>query len=295
MKQKLLEILGCPICSGLLTYAGSYAQGRLHDGLLTCSGCEVQYQVLDQMGILIDQGLSSDEFQWEVDVSELRDFDALRAAYNAALADEVRSARSQLLQHLVDQVGNRPGHVLDIATGMGALFRRVAARLATERCNAGHLECLATDVDTSVLRGTLRKTAAEGHGAIASFVAMDACHLGLQDEVIDTVISLEGFANVPDGAGAIDQAARVLRPGGQLSFSTLLLKEDSPSIRLAAEHGHYGLMTEGRVEQALAQAGLQVSERVDFVSGKWAGCPYDLLPLEGDWFAHAVYTAGKPS
>ena len=46
MKQRLLEILGCPLCGSLLTYEGSYAEGRLQDGLLTCSGCEEQYQVL---------------------------------------------------------------------------------------------------------------------------------------------------------------------------------------------------------------------------------------------------------
>ena len=293
MKKQLLDILACPKCRGLLSYEGTYTGDRLQDGLLTCSGCDIQYQVLDQIGILVDQGLSANEFQWEVDVSELNDFDAVQSAYDEAVAADVLVARAKLLQHIIDRVSTRPGQLLDMATGMGMLFREVAAGVAAI-ASPVRPECLATDVDSSVLRGTQRKTADAGNGSVASFVSMDSCHLALQDEVIDTVISLEGFANIPDGPGAMAQAARVLRPGGLVIFSTLLLKEDSPSFQLAADHGHNGLISESRVQEALTSAGLEITERQDFVSGQWAGCPYDLLPLEGDWFAHAVFTASKP-
>jgi ubiquinone/menaquinone biosynthesis C-methylase UbiE/uncharacterized protein YbaR (Trm112 family) len=296
MKKQLLDILACPKCRSLLTYKGTYSKDRLQDGLLTCSGCEAQYQVLDQIGILVDQGLSAGEFKWEVDVSELKDFDALQADYDAAVAADVLEARAHLSQYIIDKVSTRPGQLLDMATGMGMLFRQVAARVAAtaDAGNSQPPECLATDVDTTVLRGTQRKTADSGNAAVASFVNMDSCHLALQDEVIDTVISMEGFANIPNGPGAMAQAARVLRPGGLLIFSTLLLNEDSASFQLAADHDHNGLISHRRVEEALTASGLEMDGRQDFVSGQWAGCPYDLLPLEGDWFAHAVYTATKP-
>ena len=53
MKRELLTILACPKCGGRVTYEGSYAGDRLQNGLLTCSGCGTQYQVLDQIGVSV--------------------------------------------------------------------------------------------------------------------------------------------------------------------------------------------------------------------------------------------------
>lgn len=128
-----------------------------------------------------------------------------------------------------------------------------------------------------------------------SFLVSDARHLALQDGVMGTVVSFFGFCNVSDGSTVLREAARVLRHGGLLAFSTLLLPDDSPGFRLAAENGYGELMSVDGVKAALEGAGLQLEQQKVFVSGRWPGCPYDLLPLEGDGFAYSVFIAHKPN
>lgn len=294
MKRHLLPLLACPACGEGLDFEGLTTDERLAQGVLYCRGCARQYQLLDELPILKDRELSADEWQWEVDVSEVRDFDAIRAAYDAALSDEVRAARVAIIEHILAVVSDGSGPILDVATGMGTLFRPLAARITALPRAAGLRDCLASDVDESVLRGTQRKLRQEGSAATASLLVSDAKHLALQDGVMGTVVSFGGFGNVPDGGSALREAARVLQSGGLLVFSTLLLRESSPSFRLAAEKGYGELMSAERVQTVLGAAGLQLIEQREFVSGTWPGCPYDLLPLEGDWFAHAVFTAHKP-
>lgn len=295
MKRHLLPLLACPVCGQGLDFEGLATDERLVQGVLRCGGCARQYQVLDELPILKERGLSADQWQWEVDVSNVRDFDALRSAYEAALSDEVRAAKSAIIAHILALVSEGSGPILDVATGMGTLFRPLAARLAALSRAAGTRDGLASDVDESVLRGTQRKLRQEGETAAASFLVSDARHLALQDGVMGTVVSFFGFCNVPDGSTVLREAARVLRHGGLLAFSTLLLQDDSPGFRLAAENGYGELMSVDGVKAALEGAGLQLEQQKVFVSGRWPGCPYDLLPLEGDGFAYSVFTAHKPN
>jgi len=294
MKRHLLPLLACPVCGQGLDFQGRATDERLVQGVLRCGGCARHYQVLDELPILKDRELSADEWQWEVDVSNVRDFDAIRSAYDAALSDEVRAAKSAIIEHVLALLSEGSGPILDVATGMGTLFRPLAARLAALPCVAAPRHGLASDVDESVLRGTQRKLRQEGGATAASFLVSDARHLALRDGVMETVVSFFGFCNVPNGSTVLREAARVLRRGGLLVFSTLLLQEDSPGFRLAAEKGYGELMSAHRVEAALEGAGLQLWQQKVFVSGRWPGCPYDLLPLEGDGFAHAVFTTYKP-
>ena len=293
MRRHLLSLLACPVCGARLDYEGTYSGERLLQGVLHCLGCARQYQVLDELPILKDRDLSADEWSWEVDVSDLRDFDAVRSSYGAALPQGVRIAQEEIVKNILGAVRLTPGPILDVAMGMGTLFRPLAAQLASETSATGVRDCMASDVDECVLRGTQRKLRHEAGASAASLLVSDAKHLALQDAVIRAVVSFGGFGNVPRGGTALREAARVLQSGGLLVFSALLLQEDSPSHELAAEHGYAEMMSTPGVRAAVEATGLQLIKEQEFVSGRWSHCPYDLLPLEGDWFAHAVFTACK--
>lgn len=295
MKERLLSILACPVCHEPVAFEGTTLDGRLQEGILRCQGCQRRYQVLDQMAILKERELSAHEWQWQVDVSDLEEFEALRKTYDDALPADVRAARAAIIEDVLDAIVPDSEIVLDIATGQGGLFRPLAERVTRGQRADSAADCLASDVDERVLRGTQRKVRQEDHGEAASFVVCDAKHLALQDDTVDAVVSFHGFANVPDGPAALKEASRVLRAGGLLVFSTLLLREDQPSFQMAAERGYADLLSEQRLIRALEGAGLRLGSEQVFVSGPWKECPYDLLPLAGDWFAHAVFTAHKPA
>lgn len=294
MKQQLLPILACPLCRGTLTFRGEASAERVVQGELLCCACGRTYAVRDEMPILKDRDQSAGEWQWQVDTRAPEDFERLRAAYDAALPVAVRQSRAKLVEHLLRVAEDPDGPILDVGTGMGTLFRPLAARLETRRSGDQAPACLACDVDERVLRGTQLRLRREGHDANASFCVSDAKYLAVQDGAMAAVVSLDGFANIPDGWAALREAARVLRPGGVLAFSTLLLDEASPSFQLAAELGHSELMSTDGVLAGLSAAGLQPCEQRQFASGTWPACLYDLLPREGDRFAHAVFSAHKP-
>jgi uncharacterized protein YbaR (Trm112 family) len=293
MKQHLLPLLACPVCRGGLDFEGTSTDERLLSGRLPCRVCSADYQVLDELPILKSRTLSAGEWEWEVDVSQLRDFDAIEAEYNAALPDSVLAAVSEMIEYILTAVTAGSGPILDVATGMGTLFRPLAARWNTLAAQGQPRECLASDVDESVLRGTQRKLRSEGHSAVASLLVSDAKRLALKDEVVESVVSFGGLANVPHGTHALREAARVLQSGGRIVFSTLLVREDSPSFSLAAEHGYGDLMSAPSVRQALVAAGFHLLQQKTFVADTWPGCPQDLLPLEGDWFSHSAFVAQK--
>ena len=66
----------------------------------------------------------------------------------------------------------------------------------------------------------------------AAFATGDMTHLPLASSAFDVVTTGYGLRNVPDLAAAIDEIARVLRPGGRL-LSLDFNRPESPLIRSA--------------------------------------------------------------
>ena len=48
MKERLLDLLACPMCGGdiLLAYAGHYEEKEIIDGVLTCKKCTREYKIV---------------------------------------------------------------------------------------------------------------------------------------------------------------------------------------------------------------------------------------------------------
>jgi len=58
MKEKLLDILGCPTCGGdiLLAYASKYDDREIIEGVLTCKKCSREYKVVRGVPRFADLG-----------------------------------------------------------------------------------------------------------------------------------------------------------------------------------------------------------------------------------------------
>ena len=154
------------------------------------------------------------------------------------------------------------GNVLELAAGTGR-------NLTLYPPEAVHSLTL-LDLSVPMLAVAEGKLAASNPASKISvrLVAADASSLPFEDNVYDTVVDTFGLCSVDDPAGAIREAARVLRPGGQL----LLLEHgrsgssnwvNSLLDRWADAHAHkhgcsWNRDIEGIVRSAAARAGLHV-------------------------------------
>ena len=103
---------------------------------------------------------------------------------------------------LVSLAGVRRGErALDLAAGTGDIAFGVAARGA---------KTIGLDITHRMLQLARSKSSA------ATFIAGDMASLPFRSSAFDLVTTGYGLRNVPDLNAAIDEIARVLRPGGRL-------------------------------------------------------------------------------
>lgn len=72
------------------------------------------------------------------------------------------------------------------------------------------------DLSEDMLRRARRKSERRGLGQVKSLQVMDACRLGFPDRCFDAVTAQFLITLVPNPEGALDEMARVLRPGGEI-------------------------------------------------------------------------------
>ena len=117
----------------------------------------------------------------------------------------------------------RLGEVLDVGSGDGTIAELLAPR-------ARSLTCL--DVSATVVDAARRRLAGLPH---VTCICADMHALPLPDDRFDQVLSFNALSCSTDPARALYEAARVLRPGGQLVVVTLDAHEH---IDAAAAYGH---------------------------------------------------------
>lgn len=102
---------------------------------------------------------------------------------------------------------DRPNHILDLATGTGD-FALAARRLQPQRI-------VGADVALGMVRLGVPKVAA-GDGAPIALLGGDAEQLPFRDASFDLVMAAFGVRNFGHIPAGLDEAWRVLRPGGEL-------------------------------------------------------------------------------
>lgn len=139
----------------------------------------------------------------------------------------------------------RLGEVLDVGSGDGAIAELIAPRARAITC---------VDASAHVAEAAQRRLAGFAH---VRCLCADMHALPFDDMRFDQVLLLNVLACSPDPARALSEAARVLRPGGELVVVTLDAHDHA-----AAVHG-YGHVQPGfapsALEALLLEAGLAVS------------------------------------
>ena len=110
--------------------------------------------------------------------------------------------------------------VLDLGCGYGS----------TARCLAANFGCYVTGANISEKELALaRERAAEaGLAHLLSFEYGDFHSLPYPDASYDVVWSQEAFLHAADKNGVLSECRRVLKPGGSLIFTDILVRRDTP-------------------------------------------------------------------
>lgn len=125
------------------------------------------------------------------------------AAYDPVLA---RAERAGLAACRRELLGDLRGHVVELGAGTGANLTHLGPQV----------ERVTLCEPVAEMRDRLQRTVAERGAAQVEVVAAPAEALPLADASVDAVVSTLVLCTVDDLARTLDEAARVLRPGGQL-------------------------------------------------------------------------------
>jgi phosphatidylethanolamine/phosphatidyl-N-methylethanolamine N-methyltransferase len=112
------------------------------------------------------------------------------------------------------------GRILEVGVGTGLVLRYYPQ----------NVQVTGIDLSEAMLRKAQEK--ATHLAQVSGIAAMDACRLGFSDASFDGVAVPFVITLVPDPEGALDEALRVLKPGGILAVSSKLGPDQGAQARI---------------------------------------------------------------
>ncbi len=168
---------------------------------------------------------------------------------SAATYDKGAALQRSVGNHLLELIPPANTTLMDLGTGPGYFSSALSDRSDT---------LIGLDIAPKMLEfAAMRNPSLD-----VNWLCGDAEHLPLASQSIDTIYSSLMLQWVHNLGNALQEAARVLKPGGKLCFSTLLngtLHELACAWRFVDNEQHINsFLTREQIEQAIGQSGLDV-------------------------------------
>ena len=174
--------------------------------------------------------------------------------------DSFQAAMDRSNRRMSERVGFSPEtRVLDVGCGYGALARYLAA---TYGCRV-----LATNISDRELEWGRELTATAGLDHLVSFDWADFHELPFDDASFDIYWSQEAFLHAADKHRVLAETFRVLKPGGRLVFSDILVRRDTPEevrARICERVKSPDMWDAPDYRAALARAGFSIAVEEDW-------------------------------
>jgi ubiquinone/menaquinone biosynthesis C-methylase UbiE len=166
------------------------------------------------------------------------------------------TTRTDLTQGIVDAVPAR-GMVLDLACGPGI----VSAALAEKARSV-----VALDLTPQMLANARRRCAAAGRQNVA-FVEASAGHLPFPSDSFDAVVTRLSIHHFPEPAPILEEARRVLRPGGRFVVADVVSCDDPEksalhnAIEILRDPSHVRMLSARELSALVGGAGLVIESQ----------------------------------
>src|ERR1700760_4633100 len=176
-----------------------------------------------------------------------RAYDRWAPVYDLVFGGVFSKGRAMAIQ-ATNRLG---GRVLEVGVGTGISLPLYAP----------HLRIFGTDISEAMLNKARRRAVELDLGNVEGLAVMDAEKLEFRDNSFDVVMAQYVVTAVPNPEAALDEFARVLRPGGELIILT----------RVSADAGMPGVIGRSR-QPVVTRLGFRTADFSWSRCTKWLAC-----------------------